>query len=166
AELVKPAAVPIAGRLLSTDGSSVGALFSLLAVFRSTFTSTTPNALIDTLNSSLLFGGKDPTQPGDPTTFGRVLQVIASATPNTPSDPATVGLTGPLALLTGGKLTTTADLVAVFNGGSVSSAAGTALIPGVAPIVTARPSPPSLFRPALLLTGQGGPPPAALSPLD
>ena len=120
-ELVAPATVTMAGRLLSTDGSSVGALFSLLGVFRSSFTSTTSNALIEALNSSLLFGGADPTQPDTPTTFGRMLQVIASATPNTTSVPATVVLSGPLALVTGGSLTTTADLVGVFNGGSVSS---------------------------------------------
>ena len=117
----------------------------------------TSNALIEALNSSLLFGGADPTQSGNPTTFGRMLQVIASATPNTTSVPATVVLSGPLALVTGGSLTTTADLVGVFNGGSVSSTTDSALIRIVNSIVTAGSATPPIFGRALFLTGQGGP---------
>ena len=67
-ELVAPATVTMAGRLLSTDGSSVGALFSLLGVFRSSFTKHDVERLDrgPQLVTALRRCGSDPTgQPDD-----------------------------------------------------------------------------------------------------
>src|SRR5438552_3063464 len=146
-------AVSIAGRLLSTDSSTVTAPFSLLAVVRSSFTSTTRNALIEAVNSVLAFG-RDATQPGGQT-LGRMLTVTAS-----PTVPATVALSGPLALLTGSNVTATEMLVGVF-GGVVSSMPGTGaeLIQLTNSTVRLGSSTPGqeIFGRALFITGEGGP---------
>jgi len=147
-----PSSVSLKGRLLSLDnGSTVSAPFSLLSVFRSSFSSDTSNALIEAVNSVLTLG-RDSTQPGGQT-LGRLLTVTAS-----PTVPATVALSGPLAALTGTNVTATEILVGIF-GGSVSRMTNGELIQLTDSTVKIGSSIPGqeIFGRALFITGQGGP---------
>src|SRR5207245_6215374 len=92
---------------------------------------------------------------------GRGWAVFCRCAPRSPGTPRRSRRRSPCPvrwpLVTGGSLTTTADLVGVFNGGSVSSTTDSALIRIVNSIVTAGSATPPIFGRALFLTGQGGP---------
>lgn len=127
-ELVAPASVSLSGPLLMSDASTITALFSLISIGRSTLTSSSANALIQLNNSSVSLGGLNPF--GNTVTFGRLLNLVSSAPSGSVASPASLSLSGagPLLLATNSTLNMTADLVGVFNGATLNSASGAALL--------------------------------------
>jgi hypothetical protein len=119
-ELVAPATMTLAGSLLSATGSTVSALSHLLAVSRSTLTSTGLDALIALTGTTGTFGGIDPFN--EAAVSGRLVNITASG-----AAPAMVTLDGPLLHATGSNLTMTGAL-GVFNGAQLIGAGGDPLM--------------------------------------
>jgi hypothetical protein len=110
-----PAKVSLAGPLLSlTGGSSINALFHLLSVVRSNFSSTTASPLIGLNTGTVSLGGLDPFS--NTTTGGRILNLSGTAT-----SPGTLTLQGPLFSAESSAVTTTAEPFGIFAGGSLTT---------------------------------------------
>jgi hypothetical protein len=148
-----PASVNTAGRLLRTEGGRVSALFSVLGVARASFTSTTPEALIDAVGTTLNAGGLDPIS--NQTTRARLVQVLSSATAGTPASATSMSIQGPLARLENAALTVTSEVLGVFNGGSFNSATSSPLIQAANSTVTAGTA--ATTGRILQVSGSGGP---------
>jgi hypothetical protein len=124
-ELVSPATVTLAGPLLSASSSTITALFSLLSVNRSTFTSTTGSPLISLSSSTVNLGGTDIS--GN-TTFARVLSLFSSTSPfGTAASPASLSLAGPF-LSASNSSVSAIQILGIFGGSSMTSTTTDALI--------------------------------------
>jgi hypothetical protein len=155
--IVAPASVVLAGTLLSMLDSTVTSLFSMNNVTRSTFTSSSPNALVEAVGSIIQAGGFDPFT--ETTTRAWFLLVVASASNGVDGAAATVSLAGPLALLTGAgsNVTLTADVLGVFNGAQFSSTTSAVLIQLVDVVLNAGTATSAFEGRVLHLSGVGGP---------
>lgn len=154
AEIVAPPSIVLAGGLLLADTSTISALFSILQVGRATLISTSPNALIQALNSTLSAGGLNSLDGS--TAGGRLFNQFASNTSGTiAAAPSMVSLSAPLALLVNSSVTTTLDLVGVFNGARLTSTTTDALIQFVGSVLN--PGSTTLVNRILGMVGLGGP---------
>jgi hypothetical protein len=117
-ELVAPSTISLAGPLLAASGSGISPLFSLLNVNRSSFSSTSADALVSLTGSTVQAGGTDIFGTPQP---GRLLTVISTNSPfGTAASPASVTLAGPLLAATSSSFDG-AQLVGVFGGASFTS---------------------------------------------
>jgi hypothetical protein len=106
-----PATVSLAGPLLrASDNSSISALFDLLSIVRSNFTSTAADPLIQINNSTVSLGGLDPFT--NVTTTARILDLSGSL-----AAPGTLELRGPLFRAVASDLMTTSESFGIFAGG-------------------------------------------------
>jgi hypothetical protein len=119
-QLVAPSSVSLGGPFLSATGSTVTALFNLLSIARSSFTSSSPNPLIQLDGSTVSLGGTNPFAPASPT-GGSLLVVNSSLPAGTSASPASVSLAGPVLNANNSTLTMTSDVVGVFNGATLTS---------------------------------------------
>jgi hypothetical protein len=120
-ELVAPSSVSLTGPLLSTDTSVISALFNLLAVVRSNFSSTTTDPLIHLTGSTVNVGGVDPFIGGN----GQSRFVIVSGSATTP---ASLSLQGPLLSAVNSSISSGQEILGVFNGASLTSSGAGALL--------------------------------------
>ena len=184
AELVAASSVTLAGPLLSAIAdSTVTALFHVLNVTRSSFVSTTEEALIQLAGSETGFttvdvGGPSPfsTPTANAITRGRLVSVFGGSSGTAglpgfvaPAD-ASISLSGPVLYATRATILATADLIGVFNGGLLTSSTPTALMHLVDSTVTTG-APAAVGLPAIAgtlvnISGQGGTPGIAAALLE
>ncbi len=147
AELVAPASVSLSGPLLSASDSKVTALFNLLSVVRSSFTSSSTDPLIKlagttgtgtgiatvelgTINKTTtpvsLGTRTDSIAPGS-SAFGSLLFLISSPTSGAMASDASVSLAGPFLSATNSTIITTGNAINVRNGASLTSTTTSAL---------------------------------------
>ena len=122
-ELVARSTVTLAGPLLSATGGALSALFSLLSVARSDFSSSGVDPLIQLNGTMVTLGGFDPI--ADVPTRGRVLTLFASAT--TPASLTLLGQ-GPLFAATNATVSSTDTMFGFFDGSTFSSSTASPLI--------------------------------------
>ena len=159
-QLVAPASVSLTGAggsLLSVTDGSLSALYALLSVSRSDFTSGGTGPLITfggSTGPAVTLGGFDPIAEVT-TTGGRLLSLVSSPTAGTAASPASVSLAGQLLSSTKGSITATGELVGVFNGAALSSAATSPLLSLATTSLTTGTSPFSGGGQLLYVGGQG-----------
>jgi hypothetical protein len=118
-ELTAPSTAALAGTLLEATNSTISALIHLVQVTNSTLSSDTVNPLVHLSGGSLTLGGPNPLQ-GNAATIGRLLSLSGAG--------ASLALHGPLFGLAGTTVTSTGEILGVFNGASLTSTTGQALV--------------------------------------
>src|SRR5262245_24614611 len=108
------AQVALSGPLVSMTNSTVRALSSILHVERSSFSSSSPDPLIQVQGQGIAVGGVDPISKTN--VLGSVLDVIASTNPGTAEAAATVSIAGSLLSASNANITSTDVIVRVRNG--------------------------------------------------
>lgn len=125
-ELVAPSSVSLTGPLLRATDSQISALFSLLGVFRSSFTNSgNTEPLIQLDRSTVSLGGPNPFE-GDAISYGAMLHLVASAPAEAVRFPGSVSIGGPFLRATNdSQLSMTGDLMLVSNGGQFTGGTST-----------------------------------------
>jgi FecR protein len=112
-ELVAPSTAALAGQLLTATNSTISTLFHLMQVTNSTLSSTTPSALVSLSDGgALTLGGSNPLASGAET-FARLLSLSGAG--------ASISLRGPLFDFSGLNVSSTGEMLGVFNSSSLTS---------------------------------------------
>jgi len=112
-ELVAASTAALSGQLLTATNSTISTLFHLIQVTNSTLSSTTPSALVSLSGGgSLTLGGPNPLASGAET-FARLLSLSGAG--------ASLSLQGPLFDFSGLNVTSTGEMLGVFNSASLTS---------------------------------------------
>jgi hypothetical protein len=123
-----PPTMNLTGPLLSATGTAISSPFNLLSILRGGMASGTADPLIQLSGLTAGLGGVNPV--GGAPTFGRVFVLQASGTTGAVDSPAFLSLTGvgPLLLATDSNISTSSDVIGIFNGGTFTSATTAPLI--------------------------------------